>query len=89
MLCDFIQEAKQQIQDSEGFYQKNDCKGVQSELHTLKGNSGTLGAAEVYTICKKIEAKAKVCDFKEFELEIELLKQALHRFEEAVQVQYA
>ncbi|WP_269009554.1 PAS domain S-box protein [Aquirufa ecclesiirivi] len=89
MLCDFIQEAKQQIQDAESSYQKNDCKGVQSELHTLKGNSGTLGAAEVYTICRKIEGKAKLCDFKEFELEIELLKQALHRFEEAVQVQYA
>jgi len=59
----------------------NDCQGVQSELHTLKGNSGTLGASQVYEICKKIEAKAKVCNFTNFEKEIATLTSALLTFE--------
>jgi HPt (histidine-containing phosphotransfer) domain-containing protein len=84
MLEEFIEEAKIQISDAETAYLKDHCKGVQSELHTLKGNSGTLGATEVHRICEIIEVKAKVCDFKQFEHEIIELKNALDDFEKAV-----
>jgi HPt (histidine-containing phosphotransfer) domain-containing protein len=80
MLVDFIAEAEQQIAQSEIAYRANDCQGVQSELHTLKGNSGTLGAAAVHALCEAIELKAKVCNFEKFETEIIELKNALNLF---------
>ena len=81
MLAEFIVEAKEQIETAEKAYKLNDCQGVQSELHTLKGNSGTLGASQVHEICEKIERKAKVCDFTNFEEEITTLTSALLTFE--------
>ena len=89
MLVEFIAEADEQIAMAEKAYAVNDCKGVQSELHTLKGNSGTLGAARVHTICEKIELKAKVCDFSEFPTEIEMLKEALAAFKQVISDRFA
>jgi CheY-like chemotaxis protein/HPt (histidine-containing phosphotransfer) domain-containing protein len=89
MLREFIEEAEQQIANAEKAYAVNDCKGVQSELHTLKGNSGTLGAAQVHLICEKIELKAKVCEFSEFPVEIVSLKMALATFKQVVSDRFA
>ncbi len=88
MLTEFIDEAKAQISMSKLAHQKNDCKGVQAELHTLKGNSGTLGAAEVHALSEKIEFKAKDCNFKNFKKEIKLLDEALCRFEKEIKNKY-
>jgi signal transduction histidine kinase/CheY-like chemotaxis protein/HPt (histidine-containing phosphotransfer) domain-containing protein len=89
MLKEFIEEAEEQIAAAEKAYALNDCKGVQSELHTLKGNSGTLGAAQVHTICEKIELKAKVCEFSEFPIEIVSLKTALTTFKQVISDRFA
>jgi len=84
LLQEFVNEAKMQIKSAEKSHQLNDCLGVQAELHTLKGNSGTLGASQVHELCEKIEAKAKVCDFKNFEQEIASLTSALLNFEHEI-----
>jgi PAS domain S-box-containing protein len=84
MLHEFIAEAEEQIASAEQAYARNDCKGVQSELHTLKGNSGTLGAAMVHIICEKIELKAKACEFSQFPTEILELKSALAHFKQVI-----
>jgi signal transduction histidine kinase/DNA-binding NarL/FixJ family response regulator len=89
MLKEFIEEAEEQIASAEKAYAVNDCKGVQSELHTLKGNSGTLGAAQVHEICEKIELKAKVCEFSEFPVEIVSLKIALATFKQVISDRFA
>jgi CheY-like chemotaxis protein/HPt (histidine-containing phosphotransfer) domain-containing protein len=89
MLVEFISEAEEQIAQAEKAYAINDCKGVQSELHTLKGNSGTLGAAQVHNICEKIELKAKVCEFSQFPIEIVELKDALAAFKQAISDRFA
>ncbi len=89
MLEEFIAEAKEQIAAAISFHAAGSCKGVQSELHTLKGNSGTLGAAQVHAICEKIELKAKVCDFEHFASEIVDLQIALKNFEDAIKVKFA
>jgi CheY-like chemotaxis protein len=80
MLVDFIAEAEEQIAQSEIAFRANNCQGVQAELHTLKGNSGTLGAAAVHVICQAMEKNAKVCNFENFETEIGTLKNALNLF---------
>jgi CheY-like chemotaxis protein/HPt (histidine-containing phosphotransfer) domain-containing protein len=89
MLEEFIVEAKEQIAAAISAHQAGSCKGVQSELHTLKGNSGTLGAAQVHSICEKIELKAKVCDFEHFPSEIVDLQIALKNFEDAIKAKFA
>jgi CheY-like chemotaxis protein/HPt (histidine-containing phosphotransfer) domain-containing protein len=89
MLEEFIVEAKDQIASAISFHAAGSCKGVQSELHTLKGNSGTLGAAQVHSICEKIELKAKVCDFEHFPSEIVDLQIALKNFEDAIKAKFA
>ncbi len=89
MLEEFIVEAKEQITAAISAHASGSCKGVQSELHTLKGNSGTLGAAQVHSICEKIELKAKVCDFTQFATEIVDLQIALKNFEDAIKTKFA
>ncbi|MCZ2485684.1 PAS domain S-box protein [Aquirufa antheringensis] len=89
MLEEFIVEAKEQITAAISAHASGSCKGVQSELHTLKGNSGTLGAAQVHSICEKIELKAKVCDFTQFATEIVDLQIALKNFEDAIKAKFA
>ncbi|MHA8093632.1 PAS domain S-box protein [Aquirufa lenticrescens] len=88
MLEEFIAEAKEQIAAAISAHSGGSCKGVQSELHTLKGNSGTLGAAQVHSICEKIELKAKVCDFSQFATEIVDLQIALKNFEDAIKAKF-
>ncbi|MEY2792905.1 MAG: hypothetical protein RJA76_897 [Bacteroidota bacterium] len=88
MLEEFIDEARGQISEAETAFLNDNCKSVQSELHTLKGNSGTLGAIEVNRICEIIEMKAKVCDFDQFEFEIVQLKKALDDFEKEVHLHF-
>jgi HPt (histidine-containing phosphotransfer) domain-containing protein len=53
---------------------------VQGELHTLKGNSGTLGASRLHEITRHIEVKAKVCDFQYFESEMKILQTEFEHF---------
>ena len=89
MLEEFIAEAKEQITAAISAHASGSCKGVQSELHTLKGNSGTLGAAQVHSICEKIELRAKVCDFTQFATEIVDLQIALKNFEDAIKAKFA
>jgi CheY-like chemotaxis protein/HPt (histidine-containing phosphotransfer) domain-containing protein len=89
MLVEFIEEAEEQILQAEKAYAANDCKGVQSELHTLKGNSGTLGAAQVHMLCEKIELKAKLCEFSQFPVEIIELKEALAAFKQVISDRFA
>ena len=78
---DFEKEAEEQIEITKKAFEVQNILSIQKELHTLKGNSGTLGASQVYEICEKIESKAKVCDFKNFEEEITSLTSALYDFE--------
>jgi CheY-like chemotaxis protein len=89
MLEEFIVEAKEQVAAAILFHSESNCKGVQSELHTLKGNSGTLGASQVHSLCEKIEIKAKVCDFEHFAKEIVDLQIALKNFEDAIKAKFA
>ena len=70
----------EQIQNAIEGYKINNCKQVQGELHTLKGNAGTLGAMRLHEITKIIEDKAKHCDFQLFDIEIIILKEEFETF---------
>jgi HPt (histidine-containing phosphotransfer) domain-containing protein len=80
ILEGFEEEATEQIKNAIEGYKNNNCKQVQEELHTLKGNAGTLGAMRLYEITRIIEEKAKYCDFQLFESETITLQEEFEKF---------
>ena len=80
ILEGFEEEATEQIANAIEGYKASNCKKVQGELHTLKGNAGTLGAMRLHEITRIIEEKAKHCDFQVFESEVLILQDEFDRF---------
>lgn len=79
---DFEQEASQQLTEIRDGYHKHDFKIVQSHLHTLKGNSGTIGLSRLHKIIKDLEAKTKISDYTSFEREFEMVVQEFTNFQQ-------
>lgn len=79
---DFEQEAKEQIRNTKEAYPDN-VKSIQSELHTLKGNSGTIGLARIHEITKDIEVPSKTGDLTHFTERMAVLENEFARFQEA------
>ena len=84
ILEGFEEEATEQIANAIEGYKANNCKQVQGELHTLKGNAGTLGAMRLHEITRIIEEKAKHCDFQVFENEIITLQNEFEKFKKEI-----
>ncbi len=80
ILEGFQEEAIEQIKSAKDGFQTNNFKQIQSELHTLKGNSGTLGAMRLHEITKIIEEKAKFLNFENFEIEFNILEKEFQLF---------
>ncbi|HPI41797.1 MAG TPA: Hpt domain-containing protein, partial [Pseudobdellovibrionaceae bacterium] len=57
----------------------NDVVTIQKELHTLKGNSGTIGLMRIHEITKDIEVPAKAGNLEGFVERADLL---MHEFEQ-------
>ncbi len=82
VMEDFEVEATQQINNSFIAGKNGDWKTVKGELHTLKGNAGTLGLNRLHLIAKHIELKAKADNFDLFFEEMEVLNQEFTTFKE-------
>ena len=80
ILDGFEEEATEQIANAIEGFKNNNCQQLQSELHTLKGNAGTLGAMRLHEITRIIEEKAKNCDFQVFESEVVTLQEEFEKF---------
>ena len=78
---DFETEAIEQIQNAKNAF-PNDLKTIQSELHTLKGNSGTIGLMRIHEITKIIEEPAKTGNLVHFEARMQLLEAEFSYFQE-------
>jgi PAS domain S-box-containing protein len=76
---DFEKEAEEQIANSIEAFKNNDVVTIQKELHTLKGNSGTIGLMRIHEITKDIEVPAKIGNLEGFEKRVDLL---MHEFEQ-------
>ena len=79
---DFEGEAAQQLADAQAAYQRADHAAVESNLHTLKGNAGTLGVERLHQAVKSLEARTKVGDFSTFETEMPLVVREFATFRE-------
>lgn len=71
---DFQIEAGEQIKNVGEAYKTKDVDTIQKELHTLKGNSGTLGLMRIYEITKEIEEPSKTGNLDHFEDRFDILK---------------
>ncbi|MEM6641693.1 MAG: PAS domain S-box protein [Bacteroidota bacterium] len=84
-LADFEEEATQLVRNTIMQYKDRNFAKMKGELHTLKGNSGTLGVEKLATQAAYIERKLKENNFDHLKEELvrlnELFKEfkALHR----------
>ncbi len=77
---DFEKEAEEQIANAIAAYHKNDVATIQKELHTLKGNSGTIGLMRIHEITKDIEIPAKVGNLDGFQERAAILTKEFEAF---------
>jgi DNA-binding response OmpR family regulator len=76
---DFEREAKVQIQNAKNAY-PDDVKTIQRELHTLKGNSGTIGLTRIHDITEIIEVPSKIGDLRHFQANLVFLEEEFKIF---------
>ncbi len=77
---DFEIEAKEQLDSTLNAFKNSDVKTIQKELHTLKGNSGTIGLMRIHEIVKDIEVPAKTGNLENFEAKFALLQNEFDTF---------
>jgi PAS domain S-box-containing protein len=77
---DFEREATEQIDLAYQGFLDQDVQVIQRELHTLKGNSGTLGLNLIHEYTKDIEVPSKTGDLTDFENKFEKLKASFAHF---------
>jgi HPt (histidine-containing phosphotransfer) domain-containing protein len=77
---DFEREAEEQILNAKNAFAEKDVKMIQRELHTLKGNSGTIGLMRIHEIVEKIEVPAKTGDLTDFEKNMAVLEKEFEDF---------
>lgn len=77
---DFEKEAEEQISNAIQAFEKKDIEQIQKELHTLKGNSGTIGLMGIHEISKAIETPTKVGNLDGFLDKMTLLQQEFTTF---------
>ncbi|MCU0326638.1 MAG: response regulator, partial [Spirosomaceae bacterium] len=80
---DFEREAIEQIENTKQAYPDN-VKTIQAELHTLKGNSGTIGLMRIHEIVKEIEVPSKTGDLTNFEPKMAILEKEFADFREVL-----
>jgi PAS domain S-box-containing protein len=78
---DFVSEGREQIESSFEDLRSGSIKNILINLHTLKGNSGTLGITQVHHLARDIEGTLKEKQAVYDELHGQLKKLKLH-FEE-------
>ncbi|MGR3812339.1 PAS domain S-box protein [Jiulongibacter sp. NS-SX5] len=80
VFADFEKEATEQIENTSEAYKANDVITIQKELHTLKGNSGTIGLMRIHEIVKAIEVPAKTGNLDGFTEKFEILQKEFEHF---------
>ncbi len=85
VLEEFNQETNEQMEKSVKFLTKKDYEGIRLELHTLKGNAGTLGIERVANKATSIEKKLKEHNFTGIKKDLEQLREAYKEFQDNYQ----
>lgn len=86
---DFKNEAIEQLVNTEKAFRDKNVKIIQAELHTLKGNSGTIGLMRIHEATKSIEEPSKTGDLSGFEEKFAILKKEFDFFIENFNSQFS
>ncbi len=78
---DFESETKEQINQCIEDLEKSDYHNIKLNLHTLKGNAGTLGIEKVAKLTIKIESDLKNNMYGELESDLDELKSKFEEFQ--------
>jgi len=81
-LKEFEAEAQLLIENGIKFFNESDYEGLRGELHTLKGNAGTLGVEKISKQAARIEKMLKVNNFEGLKAQLEKLRALLDEFKE-------
>lgn len=79
---DFIRESRDQLKACKEAIETKDFDKIRAELHTMKGNAGTLGVEKLSENAKYIEKKIKQDQYESIEQDINLLNLSFYEFEE-------
>lgn len=84
-LMEFEEEAEELVKNTELFLNEKDYEKMRGELHTLKGNAGTLGIEKLSKQAAFIEKRLKENKFEGLEGEVQKLKTLFQEFKESSQ----
>ncbi|MEQ9403666.1 MAG: PAS domain S-box protein [Cyclobacteriaceae bacterium] len=84
-LIDFEEEAELLVKNTEQFLKEKKYELMRGELHTLKGNAGTLGIEKLSNQAATIEKLLKADKFDTLEREVSLLVNRFTEFKESSQ----
>jgi PAS domain S-box-containing protein len=84
-LVDFEEEAEMLVKNTKKFLKKKDYKAMKGELHTLKGNAGTLGIEKLSKQAASIEKLLKANKFDNLKKEVTKLTALFEEFKESSQ----
>ncbi|MGI9545232.1 MAG: PAS domain S-box protein, partial [Cyclobacteriaceae bacterium] len=81
ILREFEDEAQEQIMNCHQSLKSSDYKNILSNLHTLKGNAGTLGIEKVASNARSIEANLKEANYDNIEEDLRKLNEVFIEFQ--------
>lgn len=83
-LQEFDEETTNQIKACEGLISKKDYDTLGGHIHTIKGNSGTLGADKVYALAAEIEKNMRKGQFSSLHEDLKSLYLVFIEFKKEV-----
>jgi len=78
---DFMNESKEQLNKCAEALKNQDYVTIQRELHTIKGNAGTLGVEKLSQQAEFIEKNLKNEDYETLEQDLNFLNLTYQEFE--------
>lgn len=82
VLIEFDEEATVQIGNAEKYIKSRKFEEFRRDMHTLKGNAGTLGAEKLADVAATVEKRLKEDNFDELDKFLKQLKSKLNQFKE-------
>ena len=82
VLTEFDEEATTQISNADKLIKAKQFEDFRRDMHTLKGNAGTLGVEKLADIAATVEKRLKENNFEELDKFLKQLKSGLNQFKE-------
>lgn len=89
VFSDFAEECENLLQLLERSQAIETTEEITRAIHTLKGNSGTLGAEKVYVAAKQCESLGRLQKTIEFTESLHYLKASIKEFQEFLKIEHS